>query len=57
MPHVALLEDTLAVRQHGMSVHTVIDHVAPDSDLRLGIVQGINHVLQYVDIPTQQQYH
>jgi hypothetical protein len=57
MPHVALLENTLAVRQHGMTTHIIIDNVTLDPDLHHGITQGLSHTMRHVEIPTQQQYH
>lgn len=57
LPHVALLEDALAIQSRCGLIHSRIDQDQLDPDLRRRIVQAIDQTLRHVSVPAQQQYH
>jgi hypothetical protein len=57
LPHVTLLEDTLAVQSSCGQIHTRIDRETLDSDVGQRIAEAIILTTRRVAIPVQQQYH
>jgi hypothetical protein len=57
LPHVALLENTLAIRSHDETVHTEISHDTLDAHTHSQITRAIDQSISHVMRPVQQQFH